>query len=503
MKNICILFLLSIITICCSDKIEINAGEYNKDFSLGEIVPINSLSNPDRGFHLECNLFADKMISPWNSNEKYSEDLFLDKISQYGVNDGLTLVQQYIYLTKWIDSDLDEEALSNVRKIFELVKQNGLKMILRFAYNWEGFNTDAGESKKWILRHIEQLAPLLQEFIGQIAVLQIGFIGAWGEWHSSPLDEDYIAKSEIVQSLLSVYPEPYNLVIRHPMHKNKLELKNEMDYARIGYANDYFTAGEHENANGNDFVPGTEEYEQVKKEVDKWNFYMVGELPYNENTEMGLDKLLTPLKVLKILKEHKYSALDITQNFELNIENLKNRKIYPSLLQNMGIPYDKRYFLDGNGKEVVRSYFDFIRDHLGYRLGVQPNPIIQIKDKKIEYNIKITNTGFATVVNPKEFYMVLITENNQIKEFKQDINVREWYPSLIEEGQLKEYELKGYLPLDEVRGKCLVGIWIPDVNSSIKYDARYDIRLAEYDEVRHWMDDDGKYLVNIIGEVNN
>lgn len=151
MKNICILLLLSIITICCSDKIEINAGEYNDDFSLGEIVPINSLSNPDRGFHLECNLFADKMISPWNSNEKYSEDLFLDKISQYGVNDGLTLVQQYIYLTKWIDSDLDEEALSNVRKIFELVKQNGLKMILRFAYNWEGFNTDAGESKNGYL----------------------------------------------------------------------------------------------------------------------------------------------------------------------------------------------------------------------------------------------------------------------------------------------------------------------------------------------------------------
>lgn len=494
---------MSFLFFCCSDKIEINAGKYDKDFALGEIVPTKSLSNPDRGFHIECNLFADKMYSPWDNNEKYSEELYLNKLSKYGANDGITLVQQYIYLTKWVNTELDEEALNNVRSVFDLVKRNGLKMILRFAYNWEGLNTSAGESEKWILRHIEQLTPIFQEYIGQIASLQIGFIGAWGEWHTSPLTEDLEAKTDIVQALLSSLPEPYCLEIRHPMHKNKLELKNILDYNRIGYANDYFTAGEHEKAEGNDFVPGTDEYLQIIKEVNECNFYVSGEMPYDEDTEFGLKKILTPSKVLRILKEHKYSAFDITQNFELNIENLKNKKIYSSLLQNMGISYDKRYFLDGNGKEVVRSYFDFIRDHLGYRLGVQPDPIVQIKDNKIEYDIKITNTGFATVVNPKEFYMVLITENNQIKEFKLDINMREWYPSLIGEGQLKEYELKGYLPLDGVKGKCLVGIWIPDVNSSIKYDARYDIRLAEYDEVRHWMDDDGKYLVNIIGEVNN
>ncbi len=500
MKNICILFLFSIITLCCSNKIEINAGDYDSDFSLGEIVPINSLSNPDRGFHLECNLFADKMISPWNSNEKYSEDLFLNIISQYGVDDGFTLVQQFIYLTKWVDSDLDEEALVNIRKIFELVKRNGLKMVLIFAYNWEGVNTNAGESKEWILRHIEQLAPIFQEYIGQIAVIKIGFIGAWGEWHSSPLDEDYKAKSEIVQSLLSALPEPYQLAIRHPRHKNKLELKNEADYARIGYGNDYFTAGEHKNANGNDFVPGTEEYKQVKEEADKWNLYMVGELPYDENTEMGLDKLITPSKVLKILKEHKYSALDVTQNFELNIMSWKTKKLYPSLLRNMGIIFDERYFRDENGREVVRSYYDFIRDHLGYRLGVQANPIIQVNNGKVEYDIKITNTGFATVINPKELYMVLITEDNQIREFKLDMNVKEWHP-VMEGNSLKEYELKGSLPLDAIKGKCRIGIWMPDKENNLKYDARYGVRFAVYDGLYHWIDRDGKYLVNVIGEI--
>lgn len=58
--------------------------------------------------------------------------MYKKKIEQFDAkDDNLTLVQQYIYLTKWVSKDLDDEALNNIRKVFELMKAQGYKAILR------------------------------------------------------------------------------------------------------------------------------------------------------------------------------------------------------------------------------------------------------------------------------------------------------------------------------------------------------------------------------------
>lgn len=346
--------LLGIMCSFCSDTIDVYAGQYGEEEGtnepetpevVGKIVHIESLRNPDRGFHLECNLLADEMKSPYNDYEVYGEDLYKKKIEQFDAkDDNLTLVQQYIYLTKWVSKDLDDEALNNIRKVFELMKAQGYKAILRFAYNHAGLNTSGGESKQWILRHIEQLTPLLNEYIGQIATVQVGFIGAWGEWHTSPLANDQDAKNAIVSALLRALPVPYCVEMRYPSHKKALTLEQEEYRGRIGYANDYFTAGEHSHAPGNDFVPNTDDYKQITGEVKANNFYMSGEIPYNEDTEWGLAALITPMKSLRILREHRYSAFDITQNFDLNIMSWKQVKVYPSLLNDNNILFDESYF---------------------------------------------------------------------------------------------------------------------------------------------------------------
>ena len=314
------------------------------------------------------------MKSPYNDYEVYGNDLYTKKVEQFDAkDDNLTLVQQYIYLTNWVSKDLDAEALSNIRKIFELMKAQGYKAILRFAYNHAGLNTSGGESKQWILRHIEQLTPLLNEYIGQIATMQVGFIGAWGEWHTSPLMNDQSAKNAIVSALLRALPAPYCVEMRYPNHKKALTLEQEGSRGRIGYANDYFTAGEHPLAPGNDFVPNTDDYKQITEEVKVNNFYMSGEIPYNEDTEWGLAELISPIKSLRILREHRYSAFDVTQNYDLNIMSWKRVKVNPALLNDNHILFDESYFKDEEGNEVVRSFYDFVRDHLGYRLNLQVN----------------------------------------------------------------------------------------------------------------------------------
>lgn len=504
--------LLSIMCSFCSDTIDVYAGQYGEEEGtnepetpevVGKIIPIEPLRNPDRGFHLECNLLADEMKSPYNEYEVYGEDLYTKKVEQFDAkDDNLTLVQQYIYLTKWVSKDLDDEALDNIRKVFELMKAQGYKAILRFAYNHAGLNTSGGESKQWILRHIEQLTPLLNEYIGQIATVQVGFIGAWGEWHTSPLVNDQDAKNAIVSALLRALPVPYCVEMRYPNHKKALTLEQEEYRGRIGYANDYFTAGEHSHAPGNDFVPNTDDYKQITEEVKANNFYMSGEIPYDEDTEWGLSALITPMKSLRILREHRYSAFDVTQNFALNIMSWKQVKVYPSLLNDNNILFDESYFKDAEGNDVVRSFYEFVRDHLGYRLNLQSESKVEAKDGNLEYDLTITNTGFATVINPKEVYLVLVSGDGQVvKEIKLDVEPKNWIPSTNEEpNKAAEYSIKGSMAAG-LSGTYKVGIWMPEKVDDLKYNPVYAIKFALTEKLTHWYDDAGKYAVNIFGEV--
>ena len=332
--------------------------------------------------------------------------------------------------------------------------------------------------------------------------MQVGFIGAWGEWHTSPLANDQDAKNAIVSALLRALPVPYCVEMRYPSHKKALTLEQEEYRGRIGYANDYFTAGEHSHAPGNDFVPNTDDYKQITGEVKANNFYMSGEIPNNEDTEWGLAALITPMKSLRILREHRYSAFDITQNFDLNIMSWKQVKVYPSLLNDNNILFDESYFKDAEGNEVVRSFYEFVRDHLGYRLNLQSESTVEAKNGNLEYNLTITNTGFATVINPKEVYLVLVSGDGQVaKEIKLDVDPKTWIPSTNEEpNQVAKYVIKGSAAAG-LSGTYKVGIWMPEKVADLKYNPAYAIKFAPTEKLTHWYDDAGKYAVNIFGEV--
>ena len=79
------------------------------------------------------------------------------------------------------------------------------------------------------------------------------------------------------------------------------------------------------------------------------------------------------------------------------------------MLNDNNILFDESYFKDAEGNEVVRSFYEFVRDHLGYRLNLQSESTVEAKNGNLEYNLTITNTGFATVINPKEVYLVLVS----------------------------------------------------------------------------------------------
>src|SRR5688572_32488614 len=117
--------------------------------------------NPERGYYVGYNLRGGSSAASVRSG-------------------GHSLAIAIVNLQDFRDEPLDSTLLTQLTTGFQRVREAGIKVILRFTYN-AAFTDDA--PKDVVLGHIEQLAPILQANADVIAVLQAGFIGAWGEWH--------------------------------------------------------------------------------------------------------------------------------------------------------------------------------------------------------------------------------------------------------------------------------------------------------------------------------
>ena len=144
------------------------------------------------------------------------------------------------------------------------LREQGRKTILRFAYNngdWTGSgcsNADATEAT--ITKHLTQLRPLLQPYRDIVMALEAGFIGCWGEWHSSWYqgDQEIPPKTAIVRGMVGAFTWPHDtaldpawqnllyapqIAIRYPSLVRAVGTQlTQAEQARVGHHNDCFLA---------------------------------------------------------------------------------------------------------------------------------------------------------------------------------------------------------------------------------------------------------------------
>ena len=149
------------------------------------------ICNPERGF---------MHFSTASSGGPYNY-LNINTLQGYRAQ-GITLIHRYYYIDEFVSSDISGDFLLGMKNDFEVLRQAGCKAVIRFAY-CESMDKPYGDAPlDRVLRHIEQLKPLLQQNSDVILVVQAGFIGAWGEWYYT----DYFAFSPGV-----IFPEHWEL----------------------------------------------------------------------------------------------------------------------------------------------------------------------------------------------------------------------------------------------------------------------------------------------------
>ncbi len=457
-----------------------------------------ALANPERGYNLESNYFIHNLKNPFHAYT-YPRGWIDDQNTRFNSQaDGITGLQLYIYLTEYVGKDISAGAFNKMQLLFDEVKKKGYKVILRFAYDVDYGSTDAAFSD--VFRHLDQLEPFIKKNIGFITIWQIGFIGAWGEGHNSPMTTDYANRTRLTMRILDIFSDRQT-TLRYPSQRSRLDLP-ESYIRRMGYNNDYFTASEHPKAPGNDYVFNSPDYEQVRKESPY--VQVMGEIPYAEATEWGLHSIISVPNTLKILRDHHYNLFDITQNNELNIRHWKEFPLTPEQLRSWNVLFDESYFVEA-GKNCRRSAYEFIRDHLGYRFYIDTTSTKYIVNgDNLDYNIIVKNTGFSAPHNPRPVYLLLIDDSNTIVQQQQlPDDPRGWQPFDVTTNDYRAlfHEMKGTITLN-TKGNFKIGLWLPDPEAALQYLPSYSIQFAN-EGMEIWKDKNNRYRVNIIGTIHH
>ncbi|ACU37118.1 DUF4832 domain-containing protein [Actinosynnema mirum] len=174
-------------------------------------------------------------------------DLSADALRKHRTEQGITLAMCVFYLAEYRSSPIAQTALDRLQRQFDAARVAGVKLVLRFAYTASESGEDAPKDR--VLAHIDQLTPLLRANADVTAVVQAGFVGAWGEWYYTRnfgnagvvSATDQANRKAVVDKLLTALPANRAVQLRTPKFKRALYAGGN---TRVGHHNDCFLASD-------------------------------------------------------------------------------------------------------------------------------------------------------------------------------------------------------------------------------------------------------------------
>lgn len=494
----------------------------------------DGLRNPERGLRIETLIAEPEGATDiWGpahhlvgrTAPAYSDDWWVLDAERYEPW-GLTLAQAYCYLDKFMEQPLSEEKLALLQRSLDTLRAKGLKALLRFAYE-KVMGQPEGPTVDVILGHMEQLAPVLEKNKDVIHVLQAGFVGAWGEWHSSgkKIEQDHDKLAAVVAKLLEILPADRMTQVRVPKYKRwVLEspainayqvLTPETAFSgipagRIGFHNDGFLAGKTCGGTWTEAPlfssPGNPEFDYMTTE----SFFVPvdGELFWSD-----IDGRVDGFQAAVRMRLHHYASFSLAHSYsgregkKYGMDVWMETPLTREEVEGALLPVSDRYFEDLDGDPVPRTQFEYVRDHLGYRIELQRAAFTAAPTARgvMKAELTLFNRGFATMTNPRPVEFVLISPQGNIFTLgAANTDVRRWYPHQPGDNTFAPLShtivFEVTLPDTVEPGGYSLGLWLPDAADSLRTRPDYAVRVANGD-VPFWVSDDGQYGVNVVGAV--
>lgn len=406
--------------------------------------------NPERGFTEELNGKVSES-SPYRVKNHIS--------SNWGNRDCMTMPVVLYNFGNFKDKDLPEAVLNGFDEDMQVLRDMGLKCVLRFAYT-ERESDKKDATPEWVKRHLEQLKPHLASNADVIYVLEAGFVGVWGEWYYS---ENYGNETQhvtpnrrkVIEYLFENTPENMFILFRYPMIQQEYLYDTQplteaegfsgTQKARMGCHNDAFL---HNWGNMGTYASDNKSDDPAMRQ------YVATQCLYTPNggeTNIDDDDALAQRMYSKAPEE--------MSTYHWSFCGSTYATPVTSRWRNSGL-------------------FDTLNIYMGYRYNLHS---AEFSDQvapggKANVVITIRNVGYAPLYNQRTAYLVLkgTSSNSALYAVPLQADPRRWLPngvwSLIRE--------QVTIPANALEGTYHLYLWLPDQHESIKNDPRYAVRIA-------------------------
>lgn len=412
-----------------------------------------ALANPERGW--------------WAFLSDDFATLTDEEVDEY-TKRGLTLGYAPIRLDDYRDSDIPNTVLTDVDRVFNLLRSRGLKVVLRVVYNNPSPDDEPAPDAPLarVLRHIAQLKPLIAAHSDVIAVWQAGFIGQWGEGHGSFNGlEAPAAKRKIRDALLAALPKGRVLQWRRPEDLITWagEKGGAAKIARIGVHDDCFLASDTDvGTYSDDPVVRARQRRFVAKQSATTMFG--GETCFPEATAR--------MACSDILREG--------ATFHV-------------------VTLGRDWYTGFHDAWKAGGCFDKVERSLGYRL-VLTTASAPAKVKRgaaFAVSVGVRNDGWSRLPNPRRLLVELVHRQTGATYTVVDGDAR----SVLPKTAATVFTRRAKLPADAPTGVYDVVVGAPDPAVLLAGDPRYAVRFANADRPargQRWSAEDARFVTGLV-----
>lgn len=409
--------------------------------------------NPERGFIT----MLEKKVS---KNSPYCVKGQESTIDSHISNDKISLVLVHYYLDNFkTTATLPNEILNGFDKDMEVLRNKGIKCILRFSYTNSTYEKGNGEesaadaSLSIVQSHISQYKSHWQANADVMFVFQAGFVGAWGEWYysdnfgnqRSTINND---RRALIDTLLASVPKDRCIQIRTPLFKTgyisstapltESEAYKGTAKARLAHHNDAFL----------------ENYGDMGTYSDT-----ATQKPY-----IAQETLYVPIGGESCILDDNVAASNASY---AKTTGEMSRLHWTFIQSGYSTVVTNRWRQDGT--------FDELNRRMGYRyqLVSATLPDNGTAGSQVNISLKIRNAGYAPLYNERHVYLVM---KNSSKTYSVRLNAdpRRWLPN----NKVSTVSESVTLPSNMEAGTYQMYLHMPDAYASLASDPRYSVRFA-------------------------
>jgi hypothetical protein len=403
-----------------------------------------NIANPERGFYQPAERTLDRI-----------DRTALDRMFAAGTR----LAYVRIDLGPYRARPMPDSFLQALRSGFAAARSAGVKLIVRATYNYPRGETEYRSAKDAplpvVLRHLAQMKPLFAANQDVIAFVQGGFIGAWGEWHTSSNNlTTPQARKQVRDALLAAVPDTRFVQFRYPPDLVAwLPTLPPSDAppgrVRTGFHNDCFLASQTD-------VGTYSEEAGERAQVQAHMAALTAVAPFGGETCNPADDP---------------GAVARTDCADILREGARYHLTY------LNAAYYRRLFHD---RWTEQGCVDTVTRSMGYRFTLTDASIDKTAAAGAPWRmtLAVRNDGWARLYNPRPLEVVLLARHGggAIRLPVPSADPRRWLP-----GERTELPLTLALPSTVSKGTYAVALAMPDGSAALSNDPRYAIRFANAD----------------------